>query len=278
MKNIALCISGYFSNQDGDDLMQTNYIYDNIINKILPDNNIDIFIHSFDFQNTSKILTKYPTVKKYIIEPQIDFTNNINELNKEYIAKIINLNAPNPNYWFTVLSGLYSRKQSIILASDYSKENNIQYDCICWIRFDLGIRVKVLNLDINCCTFPAISVIDMDNTYLYSAFWKQLNAGPADYWFFSNIENMRILADAYDYVLENAFKLNSDFILALDNWPDSNADDDFSNEILIKKPIIQSSKRKYTFLDSMNSHLLLKFYLISTPLYKNSRFLHTPTN
>ncbi len=31
---IALCVSGYFTNKVNDDLLQYNYIYDNIINRI----------------------------------------------------------------------------------------------------------------------------------------------------------------------------------------------------------------------------------------------------
>ena len=47
---IALCISGYFTNKNRDNLMNSNYIYDNIINGLNNNNNhaLDIFIHSFD--------------------------------------------------------------------------------------------------------------------------------------------------------------------------------------------------------------------------------------
>ena len=46
---IALCVSGYFTNKVNDDLLQYNYIYDNIINRIKNDgHSLDIFIHSFD--------------------------------------------------------------------------------------------------------------------------------------------------------------------------------------------------------------------------------------
>ena len=34
-KNIAICLTGYFSNKDGDDLTKTNYIQENIINKLI---------------------------------------------------------------------------------------------------------------------------------------------------------------------------------------------------------------------------------------------------
>ena len=46
---IALCISGYFTNKNNDNLLNSNYIYDNIINNIdMNTNTLDIFIHSFD--------------------------------------------------------------------------------------------------------------------------------------------------------------------------------------------------------------------------------------
>ena len=48
---LAVCISGYFSNKNGDDLLTSNYIYENIVNKY---DNIDIFIHSFDKKNEKK--------------------------------------------------------------------------------------------------------------------------------------------------------------------------------------------------------------------------------
>lgn len=47
---------------------------------------------------------------------------------------------------------------------------------------------------------------------------------------------MVLFANTYDYVLANAFKLNSDYLNAfLTNWPDSNKHDEFSNEILNSK-------------------------------------------
>jgi hypothetical protein len=274
MKNIALCISGYFSNHDGDNLMQTNYIYDNIINKIQPDNNIDIFIHSFDINNKSNILTKYPTTKNHIIEPQIDFTNKLNEQNKEYITAYAACTDSNyythSKYWFTALSLLYSRKQSIMLAINYSQEKNIMYDYICWNRFDLGIRIKHPHLGYNPSNL--IFDVNLDNKYIYSAFWNQLNAGYADHWFISNMRNMILLADMYDYVLEKAFKLNSEYILALDTWPDSNVSNEFSNEILIPNNHCKVNV-KYPLLHSTNPHLLHKFYFMSNTLYKDSKFL-----
>jgi len=58
---IALCVSGYFTNKVNDDLLQYNYIYDNIINRIKNDgHSLDISIHSFDIKSEENIKTKYP--------------------------------------------------------------------------------------------------------------------------------------------------------------------------------------------------------------------------
>ena len=48
---ISLCIYGYFTNKNNDNLLNSNYIYDNIINTIDKNtNSLDIFIHSFDIK------------------------------------------------------------------------------------------------------------------------------------------------------------------------------------------------------------------------------------
>lgn len=62
---IALCISGYFTNKNNDNLLKSNYIYDNIINNIYKNQHtLDIFIHSFDKKLEKNINKKYPTTKK----------------------------------------------------------------------------------------------------------------------------------------------------------------------------------------------------------------------
>jgi hypothetical protein len=78
---IALCISGYFTNKNGDDLLTTNYIYENILDK---HDNIDIFIHSFDKTNENNIKTKYSSSKHCIVDDQINFIGNLDSKNYEY--------------------------------------------------------------------------------------------------------------------------------------------------------------------------------------------------
>jgi hypothetical protein len=266
MKKVALCISGYFINKNKDDLINTSYIYDNLINKA---DNIDIFIHSFDIHSKELILHKYPNTKKYIIEPQINFTEKLNNDNIIFINKMLEYNPVNP--WLNVLSMTYSRKQSINLAIEYAKENSFTYDLIYIIRFDLGIYVKpelLHNNHPNVCKL----VFDptLDNEYIYSAYWSQLNAGFADHWFISNTENMLIFANTYDYLLNNMFKLDSEYLKALvTNWPYSNKMDEMSNETENNDLLNKTYEYKYVF----NAHLLYKYYFLTNTLYKKSRFI-----
>ena len=82
---IALCISGYFTNKNKDNLLQSNYIYDNIINHIKNDGkSLDIFIHSFDKKSEENIKNKYPNTKKTIIEDQINFIDKLSNENKKF--------------------------------------------------------------------------------------------------------------------------------------------------------------------------------------------------
>jgi len=279
MKNIALCIANYFSNRNGDNLLDSNYVYDNIINNIIPENNLDIFIHSFDIKNKDQILQKYPSVIDYIIEPQIDFNTLLDSDNKKLLELLTN--NPDPNGHVSILntlSMLYSRKQSILLANTYSQSKNKKYDCIIFIRFDIGVRV-------NCDTEPGYNLChllfdinDIDNyvknDYIVSSYWNQLNAGLSDFWFFSNHNNMLLFAMTYDYVLHYAFKLNSDYLNAfLTNWPDSNKHNEFSNEIINLKHN-NTKPEPYTCLINYtaNSHYLYKYYFIVSGLYTKCKY------
>lgn len=270
----ALCIHGYFSNKDNDNLIKTNYIYDNIINKIIKcGDNVDVFIHSFDIKNIDNIKKKYPSAKKYIIEKQKDFLNIIDieyknklEKNKNYIKSSMN--------WFSTLSFLYSRKESINLAIKYQNINNFIYDGIITTRFDLGIRIKKNH---NKCNHGKL-IFDnrLDMKYIYSAFWYQLNAGYADHWFISNPDNIILLGNMYDYVVNYALKINSDYCKSLLNWPDSSKINCSSNIFLNlkeKNEKINEEKMSYAFEYSINNHLLHKYYFIKCGLYELSKFL-----
>ena len=206
---IALCISGYFTNKVNDNLSKTNYIYQNIINKINNDNKsklLDIFIHSFDKKSEENILKKYPQCKKYIIEPQINFRNKLTS-NNLIFEKKIDLNIfPFPITLDSQLSFMYSRKQSIMMAL----EEDIEYNLIIWCRFDMCIRLKKNNNQCNPTKLILPDLVKIDTTMLYMSHWEHLHSGYSDHWFFSNPEFMKIIANMYDE-LYNYYQVNSDF-------------------------------------------------------------------
>jgi len=127
---IALCISGYFTNNNNDDLLQSNYIYDNIINRVKNDtHSLDIFIHSFDKKSEENILKKYPNTKKTIIEGQINFIDKISDKNKEFHNLLINTKYKNNTSYDLqgTLSMIYSRCAVIKLDSlllEYNIDKN----------------------------------------------------------------------------------------------------------------------------------------------------------
>ena len=139
---IALCISGYFTNKNNDNLLESNYIYNNIINRISNKNSLDIFIHSFDTKSENNILKKYPRCKKCIIEPQIDFRNKLTS-NNLIFEKTLDKNIfPYPITLDSIFSFTYSRKRSIMMAL----EDKTNYNLIIWCRFDMSVRLKKMEI------------------------------------------------------------------------------------------------------------------------------------
>jgi hypothetical protein len=265
---------GYFTNKDNDNLMMSNYIYDNIINRIDKNNNIlDIFIHSFDKKSELNINTKYPNTTKTIIEEQINFVENLSNKNKEYYNKLNEFNYDkNTSYNIqSVLSMQYSRSYVIKMALNYSTINNFEYDVIIRVRFDIGIRMKH---SLNGYK-PDNLVFDPDKydyNYFYSSYWNQLNAGYCDFWEFSNSKNMKIFSEIYNYLTSNMFVLNSEYIIAVtNNWYHSNEDNEFSNEMLNKHTNVKCYK--YNFIHTINCHLIEKFFMIKCNLYEKTAFL-----
>jgi hypothetical protein len=270
---LALCISGYFSNKNGDDLLTSNYIYENIVNK---HDNIDIFIHSFDKINETNIKNKYPKAKHCIVDNQIDFVENLQTGNYEYYKELEKSYSNIAECTLqSTLSFLYSRCKCIKYALQYSNENNFVYDCIIRCRFDIGVRLKEPfsgykpdNLIFN----P-----NLDFCYFYSSYWNQLNAGYVDHWEFSNSNNMRIFAGLYDYVINDMLLLNSEYLTCLNNWPDSDKYN-FSSNKFLSKDTTETQLESYKFINSYNNHLIQKFFMIKSNLYYKSKFIDYTDN
>ena len=275
---IALCISGYFTNNNNDDLLKSNYIYDNIINRIKEDHNLDIFIHSFDKKSEENIKTKYPNTKKTIVEDQIFFIDKLSNANKEFYNLLIDEKYKNNTSYDLqgTLSMIYSRCTSIKMAIEFSKMNKFEYDTIIRVRFDIGVRMKKPHGGFK----PDNLIFEpnkYDYNYFYSSYWNQLNAGYVGFWEFSNSDNMKIFSDMFDFVIDNMFIPNSNYLSIIqNNWPDSNELKYDSNEILYNNSNIKNCK--YRLIDSVNNHLIEKYFMIKNILYKKSRFIDFTNN
>lgn len=278
---IALCISGYFTNKNNDNLLQSNYIYDNIINRITNNSQeLDIFIHSFDKKNEKKILKKYPNTRKTIIEDQINFINKLSDKNKEFHNLLLKSKYKNGTSYDLqgTLSMIYSRCEVIKLACEYSFNNNFKYDTIIRVRFDIGVRMKHPhngfkpdNLIFEPCKY--------DYKYFYSSYWNQLNAGYVDHWEFSNSKNMKILSEMFEYLIKNMLINGSDYLKCLQsNWPDSNEFKYDSNEMLNNNNKYNVKTNKYRFIDSVNNHIIQKYFMMKNNLYEKSRFIDFTNN
>jgi len=204
---IALCISGYFTNKNNDNLLQSNYIYDYIINRIKNDgHSLDIFIHSFDTNSENNIKKKYPQCKKCIIEPQINFRNKLKCNNLIFEQNLDKNIFPSPITLDSQVSFMYSRKQSIMMAL----EQDTCYNLIIWCRFDMCIRLKKKENHCNSSKLILPNITEIDTGKLYMADWEHFHSGYSDHWFFSNPEIMTKIANMYDE-LYNYYQIDSEF-------------------------------------------------------------------
>lgn len=213
---IALCLSGQarFVEQGYNEVL---YPF------ILKDNNIDIFIHTWDINKTQigsqflagdrhpvgepitvnlidKTLKLY-NPKKHIVEPQQQFP--------------IFPWAPNhmPGFYSkNVYSMFYSIHQSNKLKSEYEIENNFKYDWVIRSRFDI-----MLNSKINFNEFNN-NVINNPNGCFNN------EKGYTDCFAFSNSKNMDVYSDTYNYIdncmNDSTLQLCGEYILR--KWIDIN--------------------------------------------------------
>jgi hypothetical protein len=255
---IALCMSGYLAGGD----RAAHYIQNNL----LTNTNIDIFVHSWDVPNEHKIKSYYGHwLKDVTLEPQYDFSNEISLLGGDWSRA--------PAKKLNVLSSAYGRQQSIKLKEDYERTHNFIYDWVIYSRFDLGVRDRHREPRYRCCEI--VFDKNYDNKYLYTKYWPQLNQGFADMWLYSNSINMDLYATYYDKIFEYS-KNDSEYLKAMTTgWPDSNKDQEFSNEIFKK----EKSNNLTTFPLNWamgNNHTMLKWFLIDKGLYPNK--LRFPVN
>lgn len=194
---LALCLSGYF-NSFTDLTSKGVDGFSHIQKHILRDNDVDVFIHSWDLDNKKEIEKLYgEKIKSQIFEAQLDFTKDFME-NELYT---INLN-PSYRHPKTILSHFYSVQEAHRLMRDYEIKNSFEYDIVIKSRFDLGRINRNTSgpglhnpYPVQCINFN--NNLDMSNFYM--ANWQHIDSeGPADMWFYSSSRNMRNFCNLYD--------------------------------------------------------------------------------
>lgn len=171
--NVAFCFSGKL-------IEKINY---NFLNHFINYDNVDIFFHFWDsIKNKDLIDTLKP--KKYIIESQIDFTNEANQAEKHLIdndrgidwkwdrsKKIItdNYDYLKTKYFFSQISMYYSIFQANLLKLEYENLNKIKYDFVIRIRPDLTFgkndKIDFKKLKKNICYLKTDSLRKVNDVF-----------------------------------------------------------------------------------------------------------------
>ena len=265
---IALCLSGYFgstANPSSDGVKGFGYIESTLLNL----HDIDVFIHTWDVKNETLIRGLYdPWLKDIKCEEQLSFKDEIFNFSKN--ESFFKSFGNSPSTPFLMLSQAYGRKASINLKKKYELENNFTYDAVIYSRFDLGIRDLHASEIYRCCEIVFSSQFNMD--YFYSKFWNQLNQGCGDMWFYSNSSNMDLYSNYYDKLFKYLTP-KSDYITSAANGCfDSNADLEFSGEMLKNSPKSTNLKKYSPNWAYCNNHMLIKWFLKDVGLYEKCKF------
>mgnify|MGYP007077429603 FL=1 len=175
---VALCLSGIvgklYTNKagyewEGDiDFRIGHHFYKKHIFDV--NNNIDVFIHSWDEKYEKELIELYKP-KKSKFQKQIIFDEeNIRQQSIE--------------------SRWYGAKQVINLKKEYEEENNFTYDAVMWSRFDVGIFKNLMFSEID----------DLNGMYIPKSNPPNLNSPTIlDYWYFSSSKNMDVINSFHDH-------------------------------------------------------------------------------
>jgi hypothetical protein len=156
------------------------YFLDNIVN---PNDNVDIFVHTWGDESKEDIENMYNPVKsKYQESIYPNFKHPYAHFDYEpNVQKKIQ----------SVYSRWYSFKEVIDLKKQHEKENNFTYDCVMVCRFDMVFYKPIIFSD-----------LDLDKFYVsnwhYNWTKNKKFFGYPECWLFSNTENINKYATMYD--------------------------------------------------------------------------------
>jgi hypothetical protein len=278
-QKIALCLHGYFGTLSENNFETSAGGYEHIKERLLSNNiNTDVFVHCWQPEYESKINEYYQPVESKL-EKQIDFDAvcKLQGISQSYIDEGFPRNQTMYRNAIAsrILSFYYSRCEALNMAINHAKKNGFEYDWIVTTRFDISQRG---GSEVNLIRFHS----DQDNSFLYTTFWNQMNAGYGDMWFYGSQKVMSDYSNIYQSALAD-FTPNSkyeEFVTKLGvldsqmfNWYDSTDYRQFSNEVL--KPQEQKSKQLMRFprWRITDSHLHHKWFCIKSGLYEKTRWV-----
>lgn len=263
-QKIALCLHGYAENAGGLKAAFAGNEY--IKKKILANNDVDVFIHSWDLKNEKTIRYMYP-ITECVFEQQKEFTEELKLFNENWFNADFNREKTmySSNTIFRTLSFLYSRYRCVEIKNSYQKNNNIKYDCTFLGRFDLGTRGKEHPQKYYVTNFNLLTNTDMNK--LHCAYWDQFNHGIPDHWFYSSDENITTVANLYKNIFDY-YQPSSEYVNSvLQGWIDSNQDDIFSNEML--KENKTKNLKKWKKWECIDNHKVYKWHFYKNNLHNN---------
>lgn len=265
---IALCLSGYFGTISTNDMSTAFGGHDHLTAKVLNNENVDVFIHNWQPELKIKIEKLYrPTCS--VFEKQITFKDNY-----ESQTTFDGTHHYDIKKMERVLSFYYSRCEAMKLCFEHEKKYDFKYDWVITTRFDIsqhgGREVNQLRFD------PKL-----DNSYFYTTFWNQINAGYGDMWIYSGSDVMKIYSKIYSQALQD-FQYNSSYYKELTGgWFDSNryeqlnSDDQrqFTNELLKPKSERSTELMRFSKDRLIDSHLHHKWFAKANHLYEITKWI-----
>jgi len=199
---IALCLHGYFNSSEDLSSLGVDG-YNHIKKHILDNNDVDVFIHSWDLPNQKIIKDLYQPMVS-IFEEQKDFNTIINNRN---LNQLINC----PRTPATVLSHLYSVNKVLILP--FILNQTYAYDIVIKARFDLGRINRTTSgpgrgnpYAVQCINFSP----EVEEGKLYVADWNHFHMGPADMWYYGTSNVMQKFTTLFKDFLED-FHIGSSY-------------------------------------------------------------------